>query len=92
MSFVEDRPGHDRRYAIDASKSERELGWQPAYDFEVALERTVAWYLEHEVWRDAIAAEGDERSRQGLATATRGEPESDLSRAASIPEISEEGS
>lgn len=76
-SFVEDRPGHDRRYAIDASKSKRELGWQPAHDFEAALALTVAWYLEHEAWRLAIQREGDERSRQGLATATRGEPEGD---------------
>lgn len=75
-SYVEDRPGHDRRYAIDASKAQRELGWQPAYDFETALSRTVAWYLDNEDWRMAIQAEGDERSRQGLAAATRGAPES----------------
>ncbi|MBJ22468.1 MAG: dTDP-glucose 4,6-dehydratase [bacterium] len=76
-SFVEDRPGHDRRYAIDSSKSERELDWRPSFDFESALERTVAWYLEHEAWRLAIQAEGDERSRQGLSAGTRGDPESD---------------
>ena len=75
-SFVEDRPGHDRRYAIDASKSLRELDWRPAYDFDTALARTVAWYLENEDWRLAIQAEGDERSRQGLSAATRGQPES----------------
>ena len=74
-SFVEDRPGHDRRYAIDASKAERELGWSPDHDFETALARTVAWYLDHEDWRRAIQAEGDARSRQGLTAATRGEAE-----------------
>jgi len=84
-SFVEDRPGHDRRYAIDASKSRRELGWQPAYDFETALTRTVAWYLDNEAWRLAIQAEGDDRSRQGLSAATRGDAESDATAAPSTP-------
>ena len=66
-SFVEDRPGHDRRYAIDASKAKRELGWTPQFDFAAALDRTVTWYLENETWRNAIQAEGDERDRQGLS-------------------------
>ena len=67
-SFVEDRPGHDRRYAIDASKAKRELGWTPQFEFTAALERTIAWYLEHEDWRIAIQAEGDSRNRQGLTS------------------------
>jgi dTDP-glucose 4,6-dehydratase len=46
ISFVKDRPGHDRRYAIDASKIRRELGWQPAESFESGLRKTVQWYLE----------------------------------------------
>jgi len=71
--FVVDRPGHDRRYAIDASKARRTLGWTPSRSFETALGETVAWYLEHEAWRRAIAAEGDARKRQGLAAETRGE-------------------
>ena len=45
-----DRPGHDRRYAIDASQDQRELGWQPAEQFESGLRKTVAWYLEHSAW------------------------------------------
>jgi dTDP-glucose 4,6-dehydratase len=70
-TFVEDRPGHDRRYAIDASKAKRKLGWKPAYDFTTAIHRTIAWYLEHEDWRRAIQAEGDARSRQGLSAQIR---------------------
>ncbi|MCX7304228.1 MAG: dTDP-glucose 4,6-dehydratase [Hyphomicrobiales bacterium] len=50
ITFVEDRPGHDRRYAIDASKIERELGWRPSESFESGLDRTVRWYLENEWW------------------------------------------
>ena len=50
ISYVTDRPGHDRRYAIDASKISRELGWQPAQEFETGLRKTVAWYLDHPEW------------------------------------------
>ncbi|MDQ2634764.1 MAG: dTDP-glucose 4,6-dehydratase [Pseudomonadota bacterium] len=50
ITFVSDRPGHDRRYAIDASKISRELGWQPAETFESGLSRTVRWYLDNEWW------------------------------------------
>jgi dTDP-glucose 4,6-dehydratase len=50
VAFVKDRPGHDRRYAIDASKLERELGWRPAETFESGIRRTVGWYLDHPVW------------------------------------------
>ncbi len=49
-TFVTDRPGHDRRYAIDASKLERELGWQPQHSFETGLAHTVRWYLQHQDW------------------------------------------
>lgn len=48
--FVKDRPGHDYRYAIDASKIERELGWRPAKTFEEGIELTVRWYLDNESW------------------------------------------
>jgi dTDP-glucose 4,6-dehydratase len=47
---VTDRPGHDRRYAIDASKIERELGWKPSETFDTGIRKTVAWYLEHQEW------------------------------------------
>lgn len=50
ISFVADRPGHDLRYAIDASKIERELGWRPAVDVEEGMRRTVRWYLDHQDW------------------------------------------
>ena len=50
ISFVGDRAGHDKRYAIDASKLERELGWKPSITFEEGLEKTVDWYLENQDW------------------------------------------
>jgi dTDP-glucose 4,6-dehydratase len=50
ITFVKDRPGHDRRYAIDATKIERELGWKPAETFESGIRKTVQWYLDHESW------------------------------------------
>ena len=54
IAFVKDRPGHDRRYAVDAGKIERELGWTPAHDFENGLRETVKWYIDNQGWvRDA---------------------------------------
>ncbi len=50
ITFVKDRPGHDQRYAIDARKIERELGWRPAETFESGIEKTVCWYLDHQEW------------------------------------------
>ena len=50
ITYVKDRPGHDRRYAIDARKIERELGWRPAETFETGLRKTVEWYLSHPEW------------------------------------------
>lgn len=50
ITYVTDRPGHDRRYAIDAGKIERELGWKPAETFESGIRKTVQWYLEHQEW------------------------------------------
>jgi dTDP-glucose 4,6-dehydratase len=50
ITFVTDRPGHDRRYAIDAGKLEQELGWKPAETFESGIRKTVQWYLDHQAW------------------------------------------
>jgi dTDP-glucose 4,6-dehydratase len=57
IRFVADRPGHDRRYAIDPSKIERDLGWEPRETFETGLERTIGWYLENEWWWRPIRAQ-----------------------------------
>ena len=54
IRFVPDRPGHDRRYAIDSSKIQKELGWRPAHKFEEALEATVDWYLNHMDWVNSV--------------------------------------
>ncbi len=56
IMYVKDRPGHDRRYAIDASKIERELGWKPRETFETGLRKTVEWYLEHEAWVEEVTS------------------------------------
>ncbi len=50
VTFVKDRPGHDRRYAMDTRKIEHELQWQPLETFESGIRKTVRWYLEHETW------------------------------------------
>jgi dTDP-glucose 4,6-dehydratase len=54
ITYVKDRPGHDRRYAIDASKITRELGWKPAEQFETGLRKTVAWYLANSTWIEGV--------------------------------------
>ncbi|HEX9301446.1 MAG TPA: dTDP-glucose 4,6-dehydratase [Casimicrobiaceae bacterium] len=56
VTFVKDRPGHDRRYAIDATKIRRELGWTPKETFESGLERTVRWYLDNGAWLAAVTS------------------------------------
>jgi dTDP-glucose 4,6-dehydratase len=66
ISFVEDRPGHDRRYAIDPAKLEKELGWRAAQTFETGLEKTVAWYLANREWWNAILSGGYQAERIGL--------------------------
>jgi dTDP-glucose 4,6-dehydratase len=57
MTFVKDRPGHDRRYAIDASKIEKELGWKPAHTFEKGIRETVRWYLDQQAWVQTVLAD-----------------------------------
>ena len=54
MKYVKDRPGHDRRYAIDCSKIERKLGWRPAVRFEDGLAETIQWYKDHADWVNNI--------------------------------------
>jgi dTDP-glucose 4,6-dehydratase len=65
-TFVADRPGHDRRYAIDASKIRRELGWRPRHTFESGLRETVRWYLDHRQWCADVQSGRYDRERLGL--------------------------
>jgi dTDP-glucose 4,6-dehydratase len=65
-TFVADRPGHDRRYAVDATHLRTELGWHPRRRFEEGLRATVAWYLEHRSWCDRVLGETYARERLGL--------------------------
>jgi dTDP-glucose 4,6-dehydratase len=65
-TFVPDRPGHDRRYAIDAGKIRRELEWAPRHTFESGLESTTRWYLEHREWCDGVQSGRYDRQRLGL--------------------------
>jgi len=64
--FVEDRPGHDRRYAIDATKVRKELGWRPDHDLESGLRETVRWYLENREWCASVQSGTYDRGRLGL--------------------------
>jgi dTDP-glucose 4,6-dehydratase len=66
-TFVKDRPGHDRRYAIDASKIRTELGWQPAHDLDSGMRSTVQWYLENRAWCESVQSDNYQRERLGLA-------------------------
>lgn len=54
ITYVPDRPGHDRRYAVDYSKIEKELLWQPETDFDYGLEKTVKWYIQNEDWLKSV--------------------------------------
>ena len=65
-TMVEDRPGHDRRYAVNATKVQNELGWKPARTFEEGLRHTVQWYLDHRPWCEAVQAGRYDRQRLGL--------------------------
>ncbi|MFK7160473.1 dTDP-glucose 4,6-dehydratase [Marinospirillum sp. MEB164] len=65
ITFVKDRPGHDRRYAIDASKIERELDWKPQETFESGMRKTVQWYLDHKPWWQSVLCGDDQLNRLG---------------------------
>jgi dTDP-glucose 4,6-dehydratase len=71
ITSVEDRPGHDRRYAIDATKIERELGWTPLETFESGMEKTVRWYLENQKWCEGVLSRSYRGERLGLGGAAR---------------------
>lgn len=71
ITFVTDRPGHDLRYAIDASKITRELGWTPIQDHESGFRKTVQWYLDNENWWKAILNGEYQLDRQGLSTGAK---------------------
>ena len=68
ITFVEDRPGHDRRYAIDAGKIERDLGWTPRETFETGMRKTVLWYLENREWCEGVLSGGYRQERLGLGS------------------------
>jgi dTDP-glucose 4,6-dehydratase len=68
ITFVGDRPGHDLRYAIDASRIERELGWRPVETFETGLRKTIAWFLDNRPWWQAIRAARYSGERLGTKT------------------------
>jgi dTDP-glucose 4,6-dehydratase len=67
INFVADRPGHDRRYAMDIAKIRRELGWEPAENFESGLRKTVAWYLANRWWWEPIWSQRYRGERLGTA-------------------------
>lgn len=69
IQFVTDRPGHDQRYAIDASKLQNELGWRPAHDFESGIRETIAWYLQETEWIDDVTTGNYQGERLGLLRA-----------------------
>jgi dTDP-glucose 4,6-dehydratase len=66
IEHVVDRPGHDRRYAIDASKLHRDLGWKPQHDFDSALRLTVRWYIDNSPWVERVTSGKYQRQRLGL--------------------------
>ena len=71
IKFVADRPGHDRRYAIDSSKLQRELGWRPEHVFEAGMRETVQWYLDNAEWIKSVTDGNYQRERLGLVSGRR---------------------
>ena len=72
VRLVPDRPGHDRRYAIDATKVRTELGWAPEHTFASAIEATVEWYRTHRAWCASVQAGTYRRERLGLGATNPG--------------------
>ena len=70
IQYVADRPGHDRRYAIDPSRIESEIGWRPRYDFESGMRQTIEWYLDNHAWLDAVTSGAYRGQRLGLGVVT----------------------
>ncbi len=68
ITYVTDRPGHDFRYAIDASKISNKLGWQPKENFETGIEKTILWYLENREWWQAIQDNIYQQERLGVVS------------------------
>lgn len=68
ITFVGDRPGHDKRYAMDVTKISKELGWRPAHDLTSGLRRTVQWYLHNESWWRPLVADGNALGRRGVGS------------------------
>ncbi|MFA0492545.1 dTDP-glucose 4,6-dehydratase [Vibrio sp. 10N.222.54.B11] len=73
ITYVQDRPGHDRRYAIDSSKMQRELGWTPEETFETGLKKTVQWYLDNSAWCQNVQDGSYQRERLGVDASQEGE-------------------
>ena len=69
ITYVKDRPGHDQRYAIDASKISEELDWVPTYDFASGIKETIAWYLDNPEWIERVTSGNYQRERLGLSSA-----------------------
>jgi len=74
IGYVADRPGHDQRYAIDASKIKRTLGWAPRESFESGIEKTVQWYLDNETWWREILGRTNASERRGLSALRQADP------------------
>jgi dTDP-glucose 4,6-dehydratase len=65
ITYIKDRPGHDRRYAIDAGKIQRELGWEPSVTFEEGLSKTIDWYLDNEEWLEHVTTGAYQKYYEG---------------------------